>query len=73
MNLMSLEEMNAQLLLKFGNKENITEVCLTSEEALRTAKEILGSVSRHMTSEQKQVLVESILRSNTRRMIDESY
>ena len=70
---MSIEETKTEVLLKFRNEGEIIEVSLGNDEALRTVKQLLTSVSRNMTPEQKQVLVDSIVRSNTRRMIDESY
>lgn len=73
MDLMSIEETEAEVLLKFRNEGEIIEISLENAEALRTLKQLLETVSRKMAPEQKQVLVDSIIRSNTRRMIDESY
>ena len=70
---MSIEETEAEVLLKFRNEGEIIEISLENAEALRTLKQLLETVSRKMAPEQKQVLVDSIIRSNTRRMIDESY
>ncbi|BBM83630.1 hypothetical protein [Candidatus Uabimicrobium amorphum] len=73
MDLMSIEETKAEVLLKFRNEGEIIEISLGNDEALRTAKQLLTSISRNMTAEQKSVLIDSLVRSNTQRIIDESY
>ena len=73
MELMSIEETKTEMLLKFRNENEVIEIRLENDQALRTAKQLLISLSRSMTTEQKQVLIESTMRSSTRRMIDESY
>lgn len=73
MELISVEKADDGMVLQFRDEKKTIDIRLSNEEAIHVVKQIWNSVSSEMASQQRQVFVESMFRSNTRRMIDESY
>ena len=74
MEFMSVEEIQDGILFKLRNdSDEIIEICLPQKEMITFAKQTFQILTKNMTSQQQREFLQIVQRTNTRRIIDESY
>lgn len=73
MKFISVEEIENKIQLRCEKNEEITNIDLSHEDAVRVMKQTFQILCKNMTSDQKRDFFDVVQSSNTRRIINESY